>query len=243
MEPVDRRVRIHPCYMHPLTWQSIINHQELNFTIVINPDNGPGKNSTPNDEYVKLVQDLNVYPNVRTLGWVDTEGGTRDNATVRADIARYGNWSTVKGLALHGIYLDHTPYKDEGHARDYLKNISATVRESKGFLEQNVLVHNPGHVPDEVMMENKANITVVYEGGYKYVPTREHLKDSLKGLGKRDEFAMLVNSTPEDLGRVRLRRLVERVKREVEWLYLTDLTDELYGGYGSLWELWLELVW
>jgi hypothetical protein len=93
------------------------------------------------------------------------------------------------------------------------------------------------------MMECKANITVIFEGAYEDRPTREQLKDSLEGLGKREEFAMLVSSTPQDLGRVKLRRLVESIKRDVEWLHVTDLADGFYGGYGSLWELWLDLVW
>ena len=229
--------------MYLLTWQSIINHPDLNFTVVINPDNGPGSNSTPVDEYIKAIKSLNVYPNVRTLGWVDTERGERDNATVRADIERYSNWSSVDGLALHGIYLDHTPYKDEGNSSLYLKNVTAAIRDSQGFLGTNLVVHNPGQVPDKNMTEYRANITVVYDGEYEFRPTREQLKNSLEGMGTRDEFAVLVDSTPQNLGRVDLRRLVENVKRDVEWLYVTDLIDGFYGGYGYLWEKFLDLVW
>jgi hypothetical protein len=229
--------------MCPLTFPSIINHPDLDFTIVINPDNGPGSNITPSDEYVKAVKILNVYPNVMTLGWVDTQGGKRDNATIRMDIERYSNWSSVEGLALHGIYLDRTPYRDEDSSSIYMKNVSATVRESQGFLGTNLVVHNPGRVPDKSMMECGANITVVYDGGYEYRPTREQLKNSLEGMGKREEFAMLVDSTPQDIERVDLRRLVENVKRDVEWLYVTDINEGSYGVYGSLWEQFLDLVW
>jgi hypothetical protein len=54
---------------------------------------------------------------------------------------------------------------------------------------------------------------------------------------------MLINSVPKDIGRGGLRRIVESVRREVEWLYVTDLTDNVYTGYGSVWEDWLDVSW
>jgi hypothetical protein len=36
---------------------------------------------------------------------------------------------------------------------------------------------------------------------------------------------------------------VERVRRDVEWLYVTDLTKDFYSDYGSNWEGWLDVAW
>jgi hypothetical protein len=40
-----------------------------------------------------------------------------------------------------------------------------------------------------------------------------------------------------------LRKIVENVRRDVEWLYVTDLTDNVYEGFGSLLETWLGVTW
>jgi hypothetical protein len=61
--------------------------------------------------------------------------------------------------------------------------------------------------------------------------------------GQRKNYAMLVNSVPGDLGRGGLRKIIEDVRREVEWLHFTDLTDNVYTAYGSSWEEWLDVTW
>jgi hypothetical protein len=226
------------------TLQSIVQHQELKFTVIINPKNGPGNATRPSPEYVDVLNALEVYSHVQTLGFIPTDGGTRDNATVRAEIATYSGWSKFQDLKLNGIYFDQTPYKDEGDARDYLKNISATVQNSEGFLEPRLVVHNPGRVPDFELVQYEADMIVVFEGAYSELPSREQLRDNVKRLGKRRQnLGMMVHSTPPGIGNVGLRKVVENMRRNVEWLYITDLTENVHGDYGTLWEQWLDLVW
>lgn len=219
----------------------------MKFTVIINPDDGPGNGTRPSAEYVDVLNALEVYPHVQTLGYIRTDRGNRDKATVRAEIAKYSGWSKFQDLRLNGIFFDQTPFKDEGNASEYLRNISATVRHSEGFLESKLVVHNPGCVPDVGLVRYRTDLVVVYEGAYSNLPSRERLSNSVKVLEKcslhRQNFGILIHSTPSNTGRVRLRKIVDNVRRSVEWLYITDLTKDVYGEYGSLWEQWLDLIW
>lgn len=194
-----------------------------------------------------VLNALDVYQNVQTLGYVHTDRGARDNATIRKEIATYSGWSKFQDLKLNGIFFDQTPYRDEGSAREYLRNISATVRHSEGFLEPKLVVHNPGCVPDAGLVRYRADLVVMFEGAFSDLPSREQLKNSVVDLEQsslhRQNFGMFIHSTPSATGSVRLRRVADNVRRSVEWLYMTDLTDDVYGGYGSLLERWLSIIW
>lgn len=224
-----------------------MEHQEVKFTVVINPNEGPGNGTRPSPEFVDVLNALKVYPHVQTLGYIRTDRGTRDNASVRAEIATYSGWSKFQDLQLNGIFFDQTPYKDEADASEYLRNISATVRHSKGFIEPRLVVHNPGCVPDVGLVRYRTDVIVVFEGAYSDLPGREQLSNSVRKLENhslhRQNFGLLVHSTPSDTSDVRLRKVVADVRRNVEWLYVTDLTENVYNGYGSLWEQFLNLIW
>lgn len=230
-----------------LTVRSILQHQDLKFIVIINPDNGPGNATRPSSEYVDVLNALEAYPQVQTLGYVRTDNGTRDDATIRAEIATYSGWSKFQDLKLNGIFFDQTPYKDQGDAGKYLRNISATVRYSEGFLKPRVVVHNPGRVPDIELVRYKADMIVVFDGARSDMPSGEQLRNSIKGLEqdslRRQNFGMLIHSMSPNIGNVGLRKVVNSLRRNAEWLYITDLTGNVYDNYGSLWEQWLSLLW
>jgi hypothetical protein len=228
---------------------SIVKHHDMKFTVVVNPNDGPGNATWPSATFIDAVERINIYPNVQTLGYINTANGTMLNATVRTEIATYAGWSNVtKDLALDGIYFDQTPSKNDekGVAKEYLRNVSSTVRDTDGWTEgrKGLVVHNAGHLPDTEMMEYAPDIVVVFESVYSDMPERQALNAELAtAKGGREGYAMLVHSVPKDLGRGGLRKIVERVRRDVEWLYVTDLTDNVYTGYSSFWEEWLDVAW
>jgi hypothetical protein len=225
-------------FYSPRSWRSltfynsIVNNADTTFTVIINPDNGPGQTVWPAGEYIEAIKSINAYPNVRTLGYIDTAGGSRDNAAVRKEIETYAGWSNITdSMALHGIYFDHTPYKNEDDAAAYLRNISATVRHSQGYGEDPLVVHSPGHVPEPSLVAYKPDILVLYEGVYANMPTRDELKEQRQGLRMgRDDLALLVHSVPKSLGRVGLRKIIDQVRKEAEWLYLTDLSENIHSA-------------
>jgi len=199
----------------------------------------------PTADYMDAIESLHKHDNIRTLGYIDTDGGQRDNVTICQEIALYAGWSSVsKSLGLSGIYFDRTPYKNQSYAQAYLQNISATVRHSDRFGARAFVVQNPGRVPAEGLLLYKPNVTVVFEGAYADVPDRGALHETLTPLkAAREDFAMLVHSVPGVLGRTGLRKIIDSVRKEVEWLHLTDLTDDAYSGVGGLLETWLDVTW
>lgn len=252
IKPLPINVLI-PFYMYPApgAWEPLFEaigkHVDANFTVVINPADGPGPAVWPTGEYLSVVKALNKYSNVQTLGYIDTARGAVDNATVRKEIETYAGWSNVSSdLTLAGIFFDQTPYKmdNESVAYRYLTNISAIVRHSDGFGGNSLVVHNPGRVPDASLMGSMPNLTVIFEGEYVNMPRKENLNSKLDGLRQnRKDLAMLVHSVPRGLGNTGLRRIIDDVRRDVEWLCLTDLTEKVYEGYGTLLKQWLEVIW
>lgn len=202
----------------------------------------------PSAEYISAVKALNVYPNVQALGYINTANGTRDNATIHKEIATYAGWSDISGSnssALHGIYFDQTPYANFNGSQAYLKNITATVRESSGFGQTPFIVHNTGCVPDASLVAHPPDVVVIFQGGYADMPGRHEVhyaREKLK-VG-RENMAMLVNSVPQNLGRTGLRKIVDNARRDVEWLYVSDLTDNVYtSGNNSVLRNWLDVSW
>lgn len=234
------------------TWASanikaprFIKYHETKFLVIVNPDNGPGSNAWPSTEYLSAVKALHRHQNVQALGYIDTASGKQNQSLVRAEIARYAGWFNQSAeFGLHGIYFDHTPWKFDNETQLYLRNLSSAVRHAEGFHDGVLVAHNPGRVPDDkVIASLQPNITVVYEGVYTDMPRADKLHEMLnETTSNRQMHALFVNSVPSNLGRPAVRRIVEDVRKEVQWLYLTDLVDAVYSSYGSLWTQWLDLV-
>jgi hypothetical protein len=107
-----------------------------------------------------------------------------------------------------------------------------------------LVVHNPGRIPEKEWITHEVDITNVFQGGYAAMSSRKELHSKLvPSRGTRGDYAMLVHSVPHSIGRMGLRKIVENVRREVEWLYVTDSTDDVYEGFGSLLKMWLDVTW
>lgn len=193
---------------------------------------------------MKPIQRLNKMPNVQAIGYIDTVYGSRNNETVRKEIATYAGWNK-SGIAISGIFFDHTPAEDVNDARAYLKNVSATVRHSEGFLDPKIVVHNPGKVPDANMTSYRADVTVVFEGELKDMPERGDMREKLRDLkGRREDYAEIVYSMPRTTSRGGIRKIINSARRDIGWLFVTDrLGDNKYDWYSDRWEEFLSLTW
>ncbi|KAF2828955.1 hypothetical protein CC86DRAFT_392221 [Ophiobolus disseminans] len=240
-------------YLKPLPisrlYDTVVKYRDTRFTVVVSLSNGPGNFTWPPATYIDAIKKLKVFPNMQTLGYIDTSHGNATNTTVRAQIATYAGWQNVtEGLALHDIYFDQTPWEDddEGVAAAYLRNVSVTVRHTDGWAGpgEGLVMHNPGRVPDVGLMADRPDMVVVYEGIYDNMPSRETLHAQVReAKGDRKDFAMLVRSIPNDLGRGGLRKVVERVRRDVQWLirahpnlrFLCTINPHNGPGYPPWW--------
>lgn len=168
---------------------------------------------------------------------------------MRKEIETYGGWNNSQ-IALSGIFFDHTPSQEwddqvNGTAQEYLRNISATVKQFGGFQEPRTVIFNPGTIPNANFTAGLADVTVVFEGAYDEIPARDELKEEFARLrGPRESFAYWVYSVPHTIGRKGIRKVVDRTRRSVEWLFLSDqVGDAKYEGYSSEWEQFLDLIW
>lgn len=115
------------------TPDSIQEHPNLNFTVIINPNSGPGDSALPDDSYTPEIAKLNSFPNVRTVGYVRTGYGTRNISDVLADVATYSGWASGVNISMHGIFFDEAPYDyNEGNAT-FLTTINQAVKNSTGI--------------------------------------------------------------------------------------------------------------
>lgn len=111
-------------------------HPDVNFTVVINPGNGPGPDALPDANYTSEVPKLASFENVRLLGYVYTSYGKRNVSAIRKDIQTYADWPTNSSnpnLAVRGIFFDETPQQYDAQTFSYLEGLTDFVKDLKGL--------------------------------------------------------------------------------------------------------------
>jgi len=110
-------------------------HADINFTIVVNPFNGPGPTQYPDDILITGIGKLNTYKNIQLVGYVRTSWATRDLSMVLADVSTYFGWSTFQDshsnastIAISGIFFDETPSDYSPEAAAYLSAMNEAVK-------------------------------------------------------------------------------------------------------------------
>lgn len=109
----------------------------MNFTIILNPNNGPGLTPSPGSEYLASIQNLTIYHNVRTVGYVRTGWSSRDISSVLMDVATYSSWNDLgnqtRSMSVHGIFFDETPSEYTPASAEYLSKINEAVKMAPGI--------------------------------------------------------------------------------------------------------------
>ncbi|KAJ5632895.1 hypothetical protein N7490_009234 [Penicillium lividum] len=240
-----------PLYVYPSpgAWSpledAISAHPNVNFTIVINPGNGPGSNDLPDANYTSAVPRLSSYANVRLLGYVHTSYTTRNAAAVYRDIKTYAEWPTHSGnpdLAVRGIFFDETPQQYSVHSFDYLQNLTQLTKGLNGLGSNPYVVHNPGAVPDSRYLST-ADSTVVFEETYSTFQER-HGASLLMPIRDNDrtQRAVLIHSVPEGVEGSELRHLVQKVRKVADEVFITHLSTDYYASFGSKWAEFVDLM-
>lgn len=106
----------------------------MNFTVIVNPDDGPGSNDLPDANYVTAIKTLNASPNVQVIGYVHTSYATRAAEQVIADVVRYASWPlNSPGLHVDGIFFDEAPHAYSNDTAAYLSRIDNAVKTADGI--------------------------------------------------------------------------------------------------------------
>jgi hypothetical protein len=106
----------------------------VDFTIILNPDDGPGKNALPSSEWSRGVEKLKSSRNVQLLGYVKIGYGKRSISTVTGQINKYAGWASKKrSIAVDGIFIDEAPYNWNETTSKYLGDVKRAVKDSSGL--------------------------------------------------------------------------------------------------------------
>jgi hypothetical protein len=114
-----------PLYVYPsavwndgaANWKPVFTavsaHTNIDWTIVINPYNGPGMTGKPGNDDVNTisgVSQLNAFDNVNTIGYVRTNYAKSPMDELKANITNYANWASYSGadISIHGIFFDES---------------------------------------------------------------------------------------------------------------------------------------
>jgi hypothetical protein len=115
---------------------SVKAHPSVNFTVIINPESGPGSGSLPDEAYLAEVPKLNAYDNVRTVGYVKTGWADNDLNTVVAEVNTYAAWSVKADnplMSVDGIFFDESPSEGNATKREWLTTATQAVKDADGF--------------------------------------------------------------------------------------------------------------
>ncbi|CAI7667576.1 unnamed protein product [Penicillium manginii] len=240
-----------PLYVYPApgAWSPledvISTHPDVNFTVVINPGNGPGPNSLPDANYTREIPKLASHANVRLLGYVHTTYAQRNISLVQKDIETYAAWPTNSSnpdLAVRGIFFDETPQAYSAHSLAYLQNMTDLVRGLKGLGSDPFVVHNPGAIPDSRYLSS-ADSTVVFEETYNTFEARSgaNLFTAIPD-SNRSQLCAVIHSVPDTVEGSKLRELVKEARKVADELFITHLSTNYYASFGNQWSEFVDLM-
>lgn len=122
------------------------SYPRVQFTAIVNPNNGPGEAALPNEDYSQAIETLNGFDNVRTVGYVATTWCMKNLSSVLDEVAAYSGWGGHgSSLAMSGIVFDETPTQYSAEYALYLQTISQAVHESHGLKDGYVGMSDPLH--------------------------------------------------------------------------------------------------
>jgi len=241
-----------PLYIYPTdgSWAPLLSvaqsHPAIDFTVIVNPSNGPGPNSLPDSNYVEALKDFHSCPNVHLIGYVCCCYGDRDTDLIENDIDIYSNWedefSTLANaeISLDGIFFDEVPAELE--YIELMHNISSHVRQAwADELQRNAkVIFNPGVVVDDAFYD-QADLIVAFEDAEKnWVDFLDTTYGDLSPQNRAKSAAIVhtYQGTVDGLG-----ELVEEIlDAGLGGVFVTDQTGGLYNEWPEWWDSLIEFV-
>ncbi|KAF2728860.1 hypothetical protein EJ04DRAFT_448517 [Polyplosphaeria fusca] len=243
-----------PLYVYPSAgaWNPLYAaakaHEDVQFTVVVNPCSGPCMGSLPDQVYMNEIPNLANFSNIRTLGYVATNYANKDIESVLSEINTYANWPKMTNntkFRVEGIFLDEVPSTYVNYKYEYLKTASEAVKNGSRFRDRFV-VHNPGLV-DPVILNSKtylqnsymnlSDITVIFEETFEKFIQKDTMVALQTHKVRKSKLAVILHSIPQVANRV-LNFVVEQMEDAADWVFLTDINvkDEYYHSFSTLFD-------
>lgn len=242
-----------PLYIYPEdgSWEPLVTmasaHSDVDFTVIVNPDSGPGLASLPDENYVGALRSLGDYPNINLLGYIRCGYGDREVDEIDADIATYGGWEDEfasledsVAVSLQGIFVDEMPAELE--YVDLMSHITENIKDTwAGTLDREAtVIYNPGVVVDPSFYPYADSI-VAFEDA-----ETERSAFMSDGLGDVDwelraKMSAIVHSWGGSWND--LQELVSEVADSgLEGVFVTHQTGGVYNEWPGMWESLVEIV-
>ncbi|KAH7398536.1 Spherulation-specific family 4 [Pyrenochaeta sp. MPI-SDFR-AT-0127] len=230
-----------PLYIYPSpgAWEplyaAISKYPNLQFLIILNPNNGPGEAPWwPNEDYVREIPRLNAHTNVTLVGYVYATYCQRSADDVFLDIQTYAErgkgWLSVLGV--QGIFVDETVNLYSEKMKGYLDAIDQQVKKSEGIVGNKIVIHNPGTAVSSRLASPGPDITVVVETSYQHFITQEYQDWLATSPYDRSRSCYMLHSVPND----EVKNLTASFCKAAKYLFITSATENFYGSFGPSWE-------
>ncbi|KAK2629726.1 hypothetical protein QTJ16_000546 [Diplocarpon rosae] len=236
-----------PLYIYPLpkAWDRLFivieKYPTLEFTIIINPNSGPGDEALPDEDYRREITRLNRYPNVTLVGYVRVDWCQRDLEKACDEIETYAGWSRHGSgeLALQGIFFDETPNLYTAERKLFMDAADCKVKSAAGIMGSRLTIHNPGTVPDPEFANPGPDLTTIFETTYQYY-TDQEVQQRLANLLRydRDRCSYMVLAVPP----ADIPALVPELKRRAKYLFVTERKNGWYEKFCNGWERFVDTV-
>lgn len=170
-----------PLYIYPSAsawntyFSAISARPDITFSVIVNPNNGPGAGSAPDSNYIANIATLNSFHNVRTLGYVHVSEATRSISAVQADIATFGKWAsyTSKNIQMDGIFFDEAPSAYTKATANYMSTVASKTRSAlkNSKVAAPYVMFNPGTTPASAFYGIADSIVVFENAWSQYTST------------------------------------------------------------------------
>ncbi|KAF3190077.1 hypothetical protein TWF225_002570 [Orbilia oligospora] len=132
------------------------------FTIIINPDNGPGSGD-PDINFQTGIKKLKSFSNAQVFGYVHQSYGKRPVADVQADLLAYAAWRAPNiGITLDGIFFDESP-DSAANAPYVATNTDITVVLEDSFDDYNTIAAKYDSLAAKYGVSKSALSFILYE--------------------------------------------------------------------------------
>lgn len=236
-----------PLYIYPkenATWaplyDALASHPQITFTVIVNPNSGPGDTPHPNEDYSAALKQLAAYSNVQKVGYVRTGYATRNLSDVISEVNTFNGWTSKDAdFAMDGIFFDESPHQYTADAVSFMLQATKAVKDAKDFQADKTVIRNPGVVPDARFSDTNTDISVVFEESYKQYPVKESELSALQD--DRSHNCYMVHSLPT-MSKDELRGYVDGLSKRAKHLFVTTNDQDYYQSFGSDWADFVDVV-
>ncbi|EWC47695.1 hypothetical protein DRE_02895 [Drechslerella stenobrocha 248] len=234
---------IYPAYFGPektADWKRLYSqilkyNKILQFTIVVNPSNGPGGRSEI-ARYTSTLRTLRSFSNVNVLGYIHQSWGKR---SITNDV---NIWLNHFPNQLDGFFLDEMPSVNSVANRDTVSDNNGYVysRPARNFRRgtRPIVVQNPGTEIDASFyrVSNPADVTIVLENTANHLQRWTSLHNRLSAKIKPTTLGIILHT----VGDQSLAATVKTMLKYADNIFATNVNaDDAYLGVSNNWAQFL----